>query len=326
MGVSELTYREAISLAIGDAMEADDDVFALGEDIGAAGGALKLTEGLFDRFGPERVLDTPIAEQAIVGTAIGAAIQGLRPVAEIMFSDFAAVCFDGIANELPKLRYMTGGQVSVPVTIRLTNGAAGFAAQHSQPVENWFLNVVGLKIAMPSTPADAYTLLRAAIADPNPVLVFEHRRLITLKGPVQRNGEIAPLGRSETVREGSDVTVVAAQLMRHRAIEAAERLAGDGISADVIDPRTLVPFDHDAVVASLERTNRLVVVQEASRGGSWGDTLISAVCENDFEYLDAPPKLVACDDTPVPYAEALEEAWLPSVDRIEAAIRETVTF
>jgi acetoin:2,6-dichlorophenolindophenol oxidoreductase subunit beta len=324
--MSELSYREAISLAIGDAMEADDEVFALGEDIGAAGGALKLTEGLFERFGPERVLDTPIAEQAIVGTAIGAAMQGLRPVAEIMFSDFAAVCFDGIANELPKLRYMTGGQMTLPVTIRLTNGAAGFGAQHSQPAENWFLNVVGLKIALPATPADAYGLLRAAIDDPNPVLVFEHRRLITLKGPVERNGKVEALGRSATVRAGADVTVVAAQLMRHRALEAAEHLAEGGISAEVIDPRTLVPFDLEAVVASVERTNRLVVVQEASRGGSWGDSLISAVCEDHFEYLDAPPRLVACDDTPVPYAEQLEEAWLPSVDGIAAAIRQTVAF
>lgn len=324
--MSEITYREAVARAIGDAMEADADVFALGEDIGAAGGPLKLTEGLFERFGPERVLDTPIAEQAIVGTAIGAAAQGLRPVAEIMFSDFAGVCFDGIANELPKLRYMTGGQLTMPVTIRLTNGAAGFAAQHSQPVENWFLNIPGLKLALPATPADAYGLLRGAIDDPNPVLVFEHRRLLGLKGELADDPQPAALGRAEVVRGGTHVTVVAAQLMRHRALEVAERLAGDGIEAEVIDPRTLVPFDDASVIESLERTNRLVVVQEAPPGGSWGASLISRVCGSQFELLDAPPALIAADETPIPYAEALEEAWLPGFDQIEAGIRETVAF
>jgi pyruvate dehydrogenase E1 component beta subunit len=324
--MSEITYREAVALAIGDAMEADGDVFAIGEDIGAAGGPLKLTEGLFDRFGPERVLDTPIAEQAIIGTAIGAAAKGLRPVAEIMFADFAGVCFDGIANELPKLRYMTGGQLSMPVTVRLTNGAAGFAAQHSQPVENWFLNVPGLKIVLPATPADVYGLLRGAIEDPNPVLVFEHRRLLGLKGELPADAGAAALGRAEVVRPGKHVTVVAAQLMRHRALEVAERLAGDGIEAEVIDPRTLVPFDDETVVASLERTNRLVVVQEAPPGGSWGASLIARVCGGQFELLDAPPALVAADETPIPYAEALEEAWLPGLDQIEAAIRDSVGF
>jgi pyruvate/2-oxoglutarate/acetoin dehydrogenase E1 component len=322
----ETTYREAVSRAIADAMEADDAVFALGEDIGAAGGALKLTEGLFERFGPHRVVDTPIAEQAIVGTAIGAAMSGLRPVAEIMFGDFAAVCFDGIANELPKLRYMTGGQVSTPVTIRMTNGATGFAAQHSQPVENWFLNIPGLKLAVPGTPADAYGLLRAAIADPNPVLVFEHRQLLTMKGTLADEPAAVPLGVAETVRPGEHATVVATQLMRRFALAAAEQLAEDGISAEVIDPRTLVPFDRDAVVKSIERTNRLVVVQEAPPGGSWGATLVAWVCQEHFELLDAPPLLIAADETPVPYAEALEAAWMPSPDRIAEAVRRTVAF
>jgi len=322
----ETTYREAISRAIGDAMEADDSVFVLGEDVGAAGGALKLTEGLFERFGPERVVDTPIAEQAIVGTAIGAAMSGLRPVAEIMFADFAAVCFDGIANELPKLRYMTGGQLSTPVTIRMTNGAAGFAAQHSQPVENWFLNIPGLKLAVPGTPADAYGLLRTAIADPDPVLFFEHRQLLTMKGALADEPELVPLGQAETVRQGEHVTVVATQLMRRHALAAAEQLATEGISADVIDPRSLVPFDHATIVSSIERTNLLVVVQEAPPGGSWGATLVAWVCENHFETLDAPPLLVASDETPVPYAEALEAAWMPSVERIADAVRRTVAY
>lgn len=321
----QLTYREAVARAIGDAMAVDDTVFALGEDIGAAGGALKLTEGLFERFGAERVLDTPIAEQAIVGTAIGAAMLGLRPVAELMFSDFAAVCFDGIANELPKLRYMTGGQVTVPVTIRLTNGAAGFAAQHSQPVENWFLNVPGLKIALPGTVNDVYWLLRAAIEDPNPVLVFEHRRLLGMKGVIEeRNG--MGLGAAEVARIGDDVTLVAPQLMRQRSLEAAEALAAESISVEVIDPRTLVPFDNDAVVTSLQKTSRLVVVQEAPPAGSWGASLIARLTELHFELFDAPPILVAADETPIAYAEALEEAWLPSVARITEAVRRLAAF
>jgi pyruvate dehydrogenase E1 component beta subunit len=324
--MSEITYKQAITRGIGDALAADEDVFLLGEDVGAAGGAFKLTEGLFERFGPGRVLDTPISEQAIVGTAIGAAVQGLRPVAEIMFSDFAATCFDGIANEMPKFRYMTGGQVTVPATIRMTNGAGGFAAQHSQPVENWFLNIPGLKIVLPGTAADMYGLLRAAIEDPDPVLVFEHRRLLQTRSELPPDAGPAPLGVAELVRSGEHATVVAPQLMRHRAVEAAERLAADGVEVDLIDPRCLIPFDFATVIASIERTNRLVVVQEAPPGGSWGATLIARVCREQFELLDAPPELVACEETPVPYAANLENAWMPSVDDIERAIRATVAF
>ncbi len=322
-----MTYREAINRGMADAMDADEDVFFLGEDVAAAGGAFKLSEGLLERFGPRRVLDTPISEQAIVGTAIGAAVQGLRPLAEIMFADFAGVCFDQIANELAKYRYMTGGQVDVPVTIRMANGAGtGFAAQHSQPVENWFLNVPGLKIAVPATPQDAYSLLRSAIAHPDPVLVFEHKGLFNLKGEVATGGTVGPLGRAETVRSGDDVTVVATQQMRHRAVAAAEALAGGGISVEVIDPRTLVPLDRDAVTTSLERTTRLVIVEEGDAAGSWGATLVADVIRTHFEALDAPPRLVCSPVAPVPYAGPLEEAWVPSVDAIETAVRETVAF
>jgi pyruvate dehydrogenase E1 component beta subunit len=321
------TYRHAITTALADELAADDDVLLLGEDIGAAGGAFKTTDGLHARFGGERVLDTPISEQAIVGAAIGCAIQGLRPVAEIMFADFAGVCFDQIANELAKYRYMTGGQVSVPVTIRMANGAgAGFGAQHSQPAENWFLNIPGLKIVVPATPADAYALLRAAVRDPDPVLYFEHKALFNLKGELPADAPELELGQAETVRAGEDVTVVATQMMRHRAVEAAQALIEEGVSAEVIDPRTLVPFDLETVVASVERTNRLVVVQEAPPGGSWGASLVAAVAEGSFESLDAPPVLVAADETPVPYAGPLEELWLPSVGRIAAAIRATAAF
>jgi acetoin:2,6-dichlorophenolindophenol oxidoreductase subunit beta len=325
--MTTLTYREALNRAMADALEEDESVFLLGEDVGAAGGAFKLTEGLFDRFGPERVRDTPISEQAIIGTAIGSALMGLRPLAEIMFADFAGVCFDGIANELAKYRYMTGGQVTMPVTIRMSNGAgAGFGSQHSQPVENWFLNIPGLKLAVPGTPADAYGLLRAAVRDPNPVLIFEHKHLFGIKGELADTPEVGELGRAEVVRAGSDVTLVATQLMRHRALEAAERLAGDGVDAEVIDPRTLIPFDYETVASSIDRTNRLVVVQECPSGGSWGASLVARLAGDRLEIFDAPPLLVGADDTPVPYSGALEDHWLPSVDRIIEGVQRTLAY
>lgn len=320
--MSEVTYREAINHALADELAADDDVFVLGEDVGAAGGVFKATEGLFERFGSQRVFDTPISEQAIVGTAIGAAVHGLRPVAEIMFADFAGVCFDQIANQLAKYRYMTGAQVTLPVTIRLGNGGGtGFGAQHSQPVENWFLNIPGLKLAVPASPADAYGLLRSAIRDPNPVLVFEHKGLFNVKGEL---GDLVPLGAAAVVRDGTDVTIVATQLMLHRALRAADQLADEGIDAEVIDPRTLVPLDIATIAESLEQTSRLLVVQEASANGSWGASLVSRLVEEHFDSFDAPPRLLAAPDTPIPYAESLETAWLPSVDGIVASARELV--
>jgi acetoin:2,6-dichlorophenolindophenol oxidoreductase subunit beta len=321
--MSEMTFRQAIVAALADEMDADEDVFLLGEDVGAAGGAFKLTDGLFDRFGPTRVMDTPIAETAIVGTAIGAAVQGLRPVAEIMFADFAGVCFDQLVNQLPKYRYMTGGQVTVPVTIRTSNGAGmGFGAQHSQPVENWFLNVPGLKLAVPATPGDLYALMRAAIRDPDPVIVFEHKHLFNLKGEVDAAAPVETLGRADVVRAGGDVTIVATQLMRHRAVEAADDLAAQGVDAEVIDPRTLAPLDLQTILESVEKTNRLVVVQEAPPAGSWGASLVAQVVEEAFESLDGPPRLVATDDVPIPYAKSLEDAWLPSVERVVNSVRE----
>ena len=325
--MSVVTYRAAITRAMADALAADDDVFVIGEDIAAAGGAFKTTDGLFERFGPKRVLDTPISEQAIVGTAIGAAVQGLRPIAEIMFADFAAVCFDGLANELPKYRYMTGGQVTVPVTVRMANGSGtGFAAQHSQPAENWFLNVPGLKIVVPATPADAYGLLRAAVEDPDPVLYFEHKGLFGLRGELPDEPASVPLGKADVVREGEHVTVVATQAMRHRAAEAAEALAADGVEVELIDPRTLVPLDLETIVSSVEKTNRLVVVQEAPVDGSWGASLIARLLQESFELLDAPPALLAADDTPIAYSGPLEQAWAPSAERVVEAVRRTATF
>lgn len=321
--MSTVTYKEAIRLAIADALEADESVFMLGEDIAAAGGAFKTTEGLMERFGSNRVLDTPISEQAIIGTAIGAAVRGLRPIAELMFADFAGVCFDQIANQLAKYRYMTGGQVTVPVTVRLANGAgAGFGAQHSQAVENWFINIPGLKIAVPGSPRDAYELLRAAVEDDDPVLYFEHKGMLNHKGELPDTAGPFELGRASIVRAGSDVTIVATQLVRVRAEEAAEALARDGITAEVIDPRTLVPLDIETIRASLERTSRLVVAQESPAAGSWGATLIAQLIGESFDAFDAPPVLISGDDTPVPYAGSMEQAWIPDAERIGTAIRQ----
>jgi acetoin:2,6-dichlorophenolindophenol oxidoreductase subunit beta len=321
--LTELTYREGVIRALGDELERDDRVLLLGEDVGAAGGVFQATAGLFDRFGPRRVRDTPISEQAIVGCALGASVTGLRPVTEIMFADFAGVCFDQIANQLAKYRYMTGGQASVPVTIRMANGGGvGFAAQHSQAVENWFLNVPGLKICVPATPADVYGLLKAAIRDDNPVLVFEHKQLYPSRGPVPEEDGVVEIGKAVVVRTGSDLTVVATQLMRHRAVEAAEVLAGEGIDVEVVDPRTLVPLDLETIVESVAKTGRLVCVQECPPGGSWGATIVAAVVEEAWESLDLRPRLVSGDETPIPYAGSLEDAWLPSVERIVGELRD----
>lgn len=319
--MSETTYRQAITQALADELEADQTVFVLGEDVGAAGGVFKTTDGLFERFGAERVLDTPISEQAIVGTAIGAAISGLRPVAEVMFADFAGVCFDQIANELAKYRYMTAGQYSVPVTIRMANGAGGgFGAQHSQSVENWFLNVPGLKICVPATPADAYALLRSAIRDPDPVLFFEHKSLFGVTGPVDRDATVE-IGAAEIVRAGEHATVLVTQMMRQRAVEAAERLSGEGIELEVIDLRTLMPFDAKTVGESVARTGRLICVQECPNFGSWGASIAAQVLADQFDYLDGPPLLIGGDATPIPYARNLEETWIPSVERIIEQVR-----
>jgi pyruvate dehydrogenase E1 component beta subunit len=324
--MSELTYRQSIALGIADAMRADATAFLIGEDVGKPGGAFKTTEGLYEMFGPRRVFDTPISEQAIVGCAIGAALRGLRPIAEIMFADFAGVCFDQIANQLAKYRYMTDGQVRVPVTIRMANGAgAGFAAQHSQAAENWFLNVSGLKIVAPATPADAYGLMLSAVRDDDPVLFYEHKSLFGRKGAVTE-GHAVEIGRAEIVRAGTDATVVATQLMRHRAEESAEVLAAEGISMEVVDLKSLAPIDWDTLRASVEKTNRLVCVQEAPPAGSWGSAVVSTLVAECFDSFDAPPLIVGGDDTPIPYAAELEEAWLPSVERIAAGVRETVAF
>lgn len=317
-----VNYRQVISHAIAAAMREDDRVIFFGEDVAAAGGAFKATPGLLEEFGGARVRDTPISEQAIVGAALGAAITGLRPIAEIMFADFAGVCFDQIVNQVAKYRYMSAGQVTVPLVIRMSNGAgSGFAAQHSQAAENWFLNVPGLKIVTPGTVEDLYGLMLSAVRDDNPVLFFEHKNLFAIKGTIPEGAAAAiPIGKAAVVREGADATVVANQQMRHRAVQAADILAGRGIEITVIDPRTIVPFDDETVIESLKVTSRLTVVQEAPPSGSWGASLISRIVTTNMELLDAPPVLVASDETPVPYAGSMENAWLPSVDDIVAAV------
>lgn len=323
--MSVLSYREAVARALAEEMNRDDSVILLGEDVAAAGGVFKATEGLLERFGPSRVRDTPISEQAIVGCALGAAITGLRPVAELMFADFAGVCFDQIANQVAKYRYTTDGQASASLVLRLVNGGdVGFGSQHSQSVENWFLNVPGLKLCVPSTPRDLYGLLRSAVRDDDPVLVFEHKGLYSQRGELPDDDGLVPIGVADVVREGDAVTVVATQLMRHRALEAADQLAQEGIDMELIDPRTLAPLDLATMLKSLEKTGRLACVEESSPAGSWGESVIAQALEQAFEHFDARPLLISGDATPIPYAGPLEEAWIPSVERIIEQIRNLV--
>ncbi|HEU4399282.1 MAG TPA: alpha-ketoacid dehydrogenase subunit beta [Actinomycetota bacterium] len=320
-----ITYRDAVAMGIAQEMRRDPTVVCLGEDIGAAEGVFKTTAGLFAEFGPERVWDTPISEQAIVGAAMGAAMTGLRPVAEIMFSDFLACCFDYVANEIPKMRYMTGGQVTVPLVIRTANGGGlGFGAQHSQAVENWVLAVPGLKIVAPSTPADMVGLMASAIRSDDPVVVFEHKKLLASKGEPPPDGHTVPLGTAEVRRQGDDVTVVALAATVPTALEAAERLAGEGISAEVVDLRCLVPLDARAVLDSVARTSRLVIVEENPYQGGWGGTLASIVAEEGFYDLDAPIARVAGECVPLPFAANLEDVVVPSAGRLADAVRRTV--
>jgi pyruvate/2-oxoglutarate/acetoin dehydrogenase E1 component len=320
-----ITYRDAVAMGIAQEMRRDPTVVCLGEDIGAAEGVFKTTTGLFAEFGPERVWDTPISEQAIVGAAMGAAMTGLRPVAEIMFSDFLACCFDYVANEIPKMRYMTGGQVTVPLVIRTANGGGlGFGAQHSQAVENWVLAIPGLKIVAPSTPADMVGLMASAIRSDDPVVVFEHKKLLASKGEPPPDGHTVPLGTAEVRRRGDDVTVVALAATVPTALEAAERLAGEGISAEVVDLRCLVPLDARAVLDSVARTSRLVIVEENPYQGGWGGTLASIVAEEGFYDLDAPIARVAGECVPLPFAANLEDVVVPSADRLADKVKKTV--
>jgi pyruvate/2-oxoglutarate/acetoin dehydrogenase E1 component len=321
--VPELTYRAAVAAGIAQEMERDDMVVLIGEDVGAAGGVFKLTEGLFERFGPERVRDTPISEQAIVGAAMGAAMTGLRPIAELMFSDFFAVAWDMVANQIAKTRYMTDGQVSLPLVLRTANGAGlRFGAQHSQSIENWAMAIPGLKVVAPSTPADMLGLMAAAIRDPDPVIVCEHKALFATKGDVPDGEHVVPLGQAAVLREGSDVTIVSLAAMVPRALEAAARLQDEhGISAEVIDLRTLIPLDAQAVLRSVEKTSRLFTVEENPRALGWGAEIVSIVADEGFYSLDAPLVRITTPHIPLPSAAVLEDAVLPTVDRIVETIQ-----
>jgi pyruvate dehydrogenase E1 component beta subunit len=321
--MAELTYRAAIAAGIAQEMDRDASVVLIGEDIGAAGGVFKLTEGLFDRFGPERVRDTPISEQAIVGAAMGAAMTGLRPIAELMFSDFFAVTWDMVVNQIAKTRYMTDGQVSIPLVLRTANGAGlRFGAQHSQSVENWAMAIPGLKVVAPSTPADMKGLLAAAIRDYDPVIVCEHKALFAIKGEVPDGDHVVPLGQAAVLREGADVTIVALAAMVPKALEAAARLdAEHGIDAEVIDLRTLIPLDAQAILRSVTRTSRLFTVEENPRVGGWGAEIVSLVADEAFYSLDAPLVRITTPHIPLPSASALEDLAIPSVDRIVATVK-----
>ncbi|MCX5329872.1 MULTISPECIES: alpha-ketoacid dehydrogenase subunit beta [unclassified Streptomyces] len=322
-----ITYREAVAEGIAREMRRDTAVVCLGEDIGEAGGVFKTTAGLFEEFGPERVWDTPISEQAIVGAAMGAAMTGMRPVAEIMFSDFLACCWDYLANEIPKVRYMTGGQVTVPLVVRTANGGGlGFGAQHSQATENWALTVPGLKIAAPATPADVIGMMAAAIRSDDPVVFFEHKGLLASKGSPPPSDHVVELGRAAVVREGADVTLVALAAMVPVALRAAARLAEEGVEAEVVDLRCLVPLDMSTVLTSLARTSRLVTVEENPYQGGWGATVVSVVADEGFGLLDAPVRRVAGECVPLPFADALEERVIPTVDKVVATVRDLTAY
>ncbi len=323
--MAEMTYRDAVARGITQEMARDPNVVLLGEDVGAAGGVFKATVGVFDQFGPERVADTPISEQAILGAAMGAAMTGLRPIAEIMFSDFFAVCWDIVANEIAKTRYMTNGQVALPLVIRSGNGGGvRFGAQHSQSVENWAMAIPGLKVVAPSTPRDVVGLLAAAVRDPDPVLFFEQKSLYATKGDVPDGEIVDELGKAAVRRHGKDATVVALAAMVPRALAAAEELATQGVEVTVIDLRSLVPLDVTTVASSVAATGHLVTVEENPRLCGWGAEVASIIAEENLFDLDGPIVRVTTPHVPLPAADALEDAAMPSVARIVEGVRRSL--
>jgi pyruvate/2-oxoglutarate/acetoin dehydrogenase E1 component len=320
-----LTFRDALNEALHEEMERDERVFVIGEDVGRHGGVLQVTRGLRDRFGDARVRDTPIAEAGIVGLGVGAALTGLRAVVEVMYIDFTGLAIDQLVNQAAKARYMSGGKARIPLVVRTQGGAGrGNAAQHSQSLEAWYAHVPGLLVVMPSNPADAKGLLKAAIRDDNPVVFIEHKLLYSTEGNVPPGDWTVPLGEAHVKREGTDVTVVATSRQVLHAIDAAEMLAGDGISVEVVDPRTVRPLDVDTIVASVRKTGRLVVVSEAARTGGLSSEIAAQVMDNAFWDLDAPIARVAGEDVPIPYSEPLELAAIPRPETIAAAIRRTL--
>ena len=313
----QITYREAVIEAMTIEMERDPKVYLAGEDIGIFGGAFGASAGLLEKFGPDRVIDTPISETAIAGMGVGSAVAGYRPIIEIMYMDFIGVCMDEIMNQAGKFRYMFGGQMQVPLTMRMCGGSTVYgAAHHSQCLEALLCHIPGIKVVMPGTPADVKGLIAAAVRDNNPVMVVEHKGLYNMSGPCPEGEYVIPIGKAEVVREGKDVTLVTWSLMRHKCIEAAERLAGEGIDCEIIDLRSLKPFDKEAIFESVKKTNRLVIVHEANKTCGLGAEIAASVSESCIEHLDAPIVRVAGPDTTVPFSPPLEEEFRVNADNI----------
>lgn len=320
-----LTYREAVVRALDEELARDENVIFFGEDVAKAGGVFKVTPGLYEKHGPERVRDTPISETAIVGAGVGAAVTGMRPVIELMFADFAAVCLDQIVNQAAKFRYMSGGQLKVPLTIRAAQGGgAGFASQHSQCLETYFMHTPGLKVVVPSTPADVLGLLKSAIRDDNPVVFLEHKLQYAERGEVPDGEHIIPLGVARIVREGSDATIVATQRMVGVAARAAEALAKEGISCEVIDPRTLVPLDLETIIGSVKKTGRLITVEETMHAGGWGSEVATQVTDQAIWYLEGPVVRVTMGQSIIPFSQPLEEHLIPKEADVIAAVKRTL--
>jgi pyruvate/2-oxoglutarate/acetoin dehydrogenase E1 component len=321
----ELTYREAVRDTLATAMREDEDVFIMGEDIAEMGGSMGVTQGLVDEFGPERVRNTPISEMAIVGAGIGAAMQGMRPVVEIMYEDFLTLSLEQIVNQAAKHRYMSGGQLKVPLTIR-TQGGAGWSpgAQHAQQLEAWLVHIPGLKVVFASTPEDARGLLWTSIYDDNPVIFFEHRTLYGIKANVPDELEPIPLGRARVHREGEDVTVIATGRLVHESLAAAEEAEKEGVSVEVVDPRTLQPLDEDSLVGSVKKTNRAVVAHEAVTRMGFGAEVAAVLQFQAFDWLDAPIERVGAKFVPLPFAPVMEEFVVPHAEDVLEAIRRTV--
>jgi acetoin:2,6-dichlorophenolindophenol oxidoreductase subunit beta len=321
----ELSYREAVRDALAQAMRRDDDVFIMGEDIAEMGGSMGVTQGMLDEFGPERIRNTPISEVALAGAAIGAAMQGMRPVAEIMYEDFLTIAAEQIVNQAAKHRYMSGGQLTVPVVFR-TQGGAGWSpgAQHAQQLESWFVHIPGLKVVFASTPEDVRGLLWSSIYDDNPVVFFEHRTLYGIKQEVPEEIEPIPLGRARIHREGEDVTVIATGRLVHEALAAAEEAEKEGVSVEVVDPRTLQPLDENALVESVKKTNRCVVAHEAVVRGGFGAEVAAVIQYQAFDWLDAPIERVGAKFCPMPFAPVMEEWVVPHANDVLEAVRKTV--
>lgn len=317
----KMAFGEAVKEAMAEEMRRDPMVVLMGEDVGPAGGVFKILTGLYDEFGPERVIDTPIAEAGFVGIGVGAALTGMRPIVEIMFGDFITLTMDQIVNQAAKIRYMSGGQAKVPLTIRATMGAGrSSAAQHSQSLHAWTSHIPGLKVAIPSTPADAKGLIKTAIRDDNPVIVYEDKMMYRLEGMVPEGDYTIPFGKADVKREGDDVTLIATSSMVHVALNAAGALAQQGISAEVVDPRTMVPLDREALVASVSKTGRAVIVDEGHRSFGVTAELASVVYEGAFDYLDAPVVRLGAMDVPVPFSKPLEDATIPTEKDVVEAV------